>query len=229
MSNDGLQHSEASLVESKVSRNEHLPNGFSPVMAQTTLIQGRGSVVIVSSIHFGYSSNISPTSWRFRSARALGGSRLHPVALCRRLLDRAQVRARHGGDRSGHHPADAGGGRAAHRGGDDRRAGEVRGAVGPGPRRHRPPPARARRGAADVAHDRRGHGPRLRPDLRGGEAPPAQAREVPRPARARVHQPRGVRGMRGLRREVELRGGGPGGDRIRKKARHRPVVVQQGL
>ena len=129
---------------------------------------------------------------------------------------------------AGHHPADAGRGRAPHRGGD-RRAGEVRGAVGPCPWNRGLPPARAGRGAADVARGRRGHRHRLRPDLRGGEAPPAQAREVPRPAPARVHQPRGLRGMRGLRGEVELRRGGAGGDRVRAQARHRPVVVQQGL
>ena len=38
-----------------------------------------------------------------------------------------------------------------------------------------------------------------------------------------------MRGVRGLRREVELRGGGARGDRVRKEARHRPIVVQQGL
>ena len=60
------------------------------------------------------------------------------------------------------------------------------------------------RGAAGVPRDRRRH--RLRPDLRGGEAPPAQAREAPRSASARVHQLRSMRGMRGLRREVEFGG-----------------------
>ena len=53
--------------------------------------------------------------------------------------------------------------------------------------------------------------------------------KYPGPAPARVHQPRGVRRVRRLRREVELRRGGPRRDRVRAQARHRPVVVQQGF
>ena len=40
-------------------------------------------------------------------------------------------------------------------------------------------PARSRCGAARAARDRGRHGPGLRPDLRGREAPPAQARQLP--------------------------------------------------
>ena len=44
-----------------------------------------------------------------------------------------------------------------------------------------PPPRRARRRAARAARDRGLHDPALRPDLRRREAPPPQARQVPRP------------------------------------------------
>ena len=53
----------------------------------------------------------------------------------------------------------------------------------------------------------------LRPDLRGREAPPPQARPVPRSRQARVHQSGRVRGLRRLRRQVELR---------RRRCRSRP-------
>ena len=69
----------------------------------------------------------------------------------------------------------------------------------------------------------------LRPDLRGREAAPAQARPVPRSRQARVHQPGRVRGLRRLRRQVELRRRPPARDRARHQARHRPVGLQQGL
>ena len=69
----------------------------------------------------------------------------------------------------------------------------------------------------------------LRPDLRRREAPPPQARHLPRPRPARLHQPRRLRGLRRLRHPVELRLDRPARDRVRPQARHRPVVVQQGL
>ena len=72
-------------------------------------------------------------------------------------------------------------------------------------RRHRPSPRRARRGAARAARGPGPHRADLRPDLRGREAPPAQARRLPGPRRARVHQRRGLRGLRRLLGEVELR------------------------
>ena len=53
--------------------------------------------------------------------------------------------------------------------------------------------------------------------------------KYPRPAPACLHQPRGVRGVRRLRGEVELRRRRSAGDGARAQARHRPVGVQQGL
>ena len=51
----------------------------------------------------------------------------------------------------------------------------------------------------------------------------------PDPAEARRHQRAGVRGLRRLQREVQLPLGRAGGNRVRPQARHRPVLVQQGL
>ena len=53
--------------------------------------------------------------------------------------------------------------------------------------------------------------------------------KFPDPAEARVHQRAGLRRLRRLRREVELRVGRAGGNRVRPQAHDRPVVVQQGL
>ena len=97
-------------------------------------------------------------------------------------------------------------------------------------RRHpHPPPRRARRRAARAARDSRRHGAALRPDVRGGEAPPPQARQVPGSRQARRHQRARVRRLRRLRRAIELRVGRAGGNRIRPQAHDRPVLVQQGL
>ena len=51
----------------------------------------------------------------------------------------------------------------------------------------------------------------------------------PDPGQARHHQRAGLRGLRRLRREVELRLGAAAGDRVRPQAHHRPVVLQQGF
>ena len=72
-------------------------------------------------------------------------------------------------------------------------------------------------------------GAALRPDLRGGKAPPAQARHVPGSRQARRHQRTRLRRLRRLRRAVELRLDPAGGDRIRPQAPHRPVELQQGF
>ncbi len=81
----------------------------------------------------------------------------------------------------------------------------------------------------ELADDPRLHGADLRPDLCGREAPPPQARHVPRSGQARRHQRAGLRRLRRLRREVELRVGAAAGNRIRPQAHHRPVELQQGL
>ena len=52
---------------------------------------------------------------------------------------------------------------------------------------------------------------------------------VPRPRPPRLHQPRRLRGLRRLRRAVELRLDRAAGDRVRPQAQDRPVALQQGL
>ena len=81
----------------------------------------------------------------------------------------------------------------------------------------------------ELSRNPRLHRSDLRPDLRRREAPPAKARHVPRSRQARHHQRARLRGLRRLRREVELRLGAAAGDRVRPQAHHRPVVLQQGL
>ena len=56
----------------------------------------------------------------------------------------------------------------------------------------------ARRGPARAARVEGRVGADLRPDLRRREAPPPQARHLPRSGQARVHQPGGLRGLRRL-------------------------------
>ena len=69
----------------------------------------------------------------------------------------------------------------------------------------------------------------LRPDLRGRKAPPPQARHLSRSRQAGDHQRTGLRGLRRLRRAVELRLGAAGRDRVRPQAQDRPVELQQGF
>ena len=69
----------------------------------------------------------------------------------------------------------------------------------------------------------------LRPDLRRREAPPPQARHLPRSRQARGDQRSGLRRLRRLRREIELRLGAAADDRMGPQAHHRPVELQQGL
>ena len=96
--------------------------------------------------------------------------------------------------------------------------------------RHRDPrPRRARRRPAQAARHARLHGAALRPDLRGREAAPEEARQVSRSGEARGHQRARLRGLRRLRRQVELRVGRAGRDRVRPQAHDRPELVQQGL
>ena len=104
------------------------------------------------------------------------------------------------------------------------------------PREHRlaagrhDPSSRRADGGADRARRCAGpHGADLRPDLRGREAPPPQARPVPRSRQARRHQRAGLRRLRRLRRAVELRVGAAAGNRMGPQAHHRPVELQQGL
>ena len=93
----------------------------------------------------------------------------------------------------------AGRGRQAPRRGDRRAGRSIRRAYF-AERDPHPSSRRARRGAARAARDRGRDGPDLRPDLRGREAPPAQARHVRRSREARRHQRARVRRLRRLRR-----------------------------
>ena len=87
-------------------------------------------------------------------------------------------------------------------------------------------------GAAQLAAGARGRGGRDRPDprpgVRGGAAPQAQARQGGGAGGAHLDQRARVRGLRRLRREVELPLGPARGDRVRAQDSDPPGVVQQG-
>ena len=96
-------------------------------------------------------------------------------------------------------------------------------------RRHHPSSRRSDRGAERACRHSRRHGTDLRPDLRGRKAPPPQAPHLSRSRQARHHQRAGLRRLRRLRREVELRLGAAARNRMGPQAHHRPVELQQGL
>ena len=110
-----------------------------------------------------------------------------------------------------------------------RRAGEISCGRQLGAGRDRAPSRRTRRRAARTARAAGRVGDHLRPDLRLGKAPPAQARRVSRSGQARRHQRDGVRRLRRLQRQIQLPVGGAAGDRVRPQAHHQPVHLQQGL
>ena len=87
-------------------------------------------------------------------------------------------------------------------------------------------------GTAQLAAGARGRGGRdradPRPGVRRGAAPQAQARQGAGAGGARLDQRARVRGLRRLRREVELPLGAAGGDRVRAQDADPPGVVQQG-
>src|SRR5260221_617166 len=130
--------------------------------------------------------------------------------------------------RADDHAAGRGRRRQARRG-RHRPAREIRGRIGNGARHDGASSRRPRHGAARAARSGRHQRPDLRPDVRRREAPPPQARHVPRPAETRRHQRARLRRLRGLQREVELPVGSSARDRVRPQARHRPELVQQGL
>ena len=110
-----------------------------------------------------------------------------------------------------------------------RRAGEISGRCRLPARRHLPP-SRRHPGAPEGADGRsRRLRPDLRPDLRRREAPPPQARRISRSEPARLHQRAGLRRLRRLRRQVQLRRDPAGRNPVRSQAADRPVGVQQGL
>ena len=173
----------------------------------------------------------SSTPARWRSARRCPPAPTSPTRSC---YNRA-VAMTGGQDAAGATPvpdADAhprGRGRQAHHR-HDRRAREVpaRGPLGPGRRGVASRPAR--RGAARAAR----HPRRDRARSTTSAAPPrsaacASAASCRSPADARVHQRGGLRGLRRLRREVELPQRAAGRDRVRPQDADPPVVLQQGL
>ncbi len=84
-------------------------------------------------------------------------------------------------------------------------------------------------GPAGAGRGRGRHRPDPRPGVRRGAAPQAQARQGRRAEAARVDQRARVRGLRRLRREVELPVRDPGRDRVRAQDADPPGLVQQGL
>jgi indolepyruvate ferredoxin oxidoreductase len=108
-------------------------------------------------------------------------------------------------------------GRRAHRR-RHRRAGQI-------PDRHRmaagshlPSPRRPRRRAARTARGEGRLGADLRPDLRGREAPPPQARHLPDPDKRVIINELVCEGCGDCGVQVELRLGRAGGDRVRPQA-----------
>ena len=74
------------------------------------------------------------------------------------------------------------------------------------------------------------YGPDLRPDLRRGEAPPPQARQVSRSREARLHQRARLRRLRRLRRASRTAcRSSPVETEFGRKRDDRPDLVQQGL
>ena len=167
-----------------------------------------------------------------------GGPRRHGGRRQHHLQDPLQRRGRHDrrpedGDRqsrrAGDHPAARSRGRAARSRSSPTSRTSTRWRTGfaPGVRvHHRDELDAVQRRLREVA-GRLGAG--LRPDLRRREAPPPQARRVPRSGRAGRDQRAGLRGLRRLRRRQQLRRGPAGGDRVRPQAPDRPVRLQQGL
>ena len=88
-----------------------------------------------------------------------------------------------------------------------------------------PPPRRARRGAARAARDAGRHGARstTRPAPPRSAAAASAASFPIRPSASFINE-RGLRGLRRLRREVQLPVGRAAGDRVRPQAQHRPVA-----
>ena len=91
------------------------------------------------------------------------------------------------------------------------------------------PSRRPRCRPARIARDAGRHRDRLRPDLRRRKAPPPQTRPFPGSGQTGLYQRSGLRGLRRLLEDVELRFGGAGRNRIRAQAGDRPIELQQGL
>ena len=92
--------------------------------------------------------------------------------------------------------------------------------------RHRDDLDAVQRELRDIAGPHRSH---LRSDLRRGETPPPQARQISRSAGARLHQRCRMRRLRRLLGQIELYRGAADRDRTRPQAPHRPVELQQGF
>ncbi len=90
-------------------------------------------------------------------------------------------------------------------------------------------PGSARRRAARIARNSRLQRVALRADLRGGEAPPAQARRVGGPDAATLHLRRRVRRLWRLLGAIVVRERRAEGNPTRAQAQDQPEQLQQGL
>ena len=97
------------------------------------------------------------------------------------------------------------------------------------PRGGRVGPHPDRRGPAGPRGHTRRHRARARPGVRHREAPQAQARQDRPAAGPGVHQRAGLRGLRGLRTQVQLPVGAAGADRVRPQDPRAPVLLQRRL
>ncbi|MCY1522472.1 hypothetical protein D9M68_573300 [compost metagenome] len=146
-----------------------------------------------------------------RHSRGRGGGREHHLQdpLQRRGRDDRRPAGRRADHRAAHRAPGGGRRREAHRAGGRRP--DALGRPQPAAARtrrplcaERAPPRRHGRGAARAARLRGRVGADLRPGVRRREAPPPQEGRISARRAARVHQRRGVRRLRRLRRAIEL-------------------------
>jgi len=90
-------------------------------------------------------------------------------------------------------------------------------------------PHQDRRGPAGPRGHTRRHRARARPGVRHREAPQAQAGQARPAAGPGVHQRADLRGLRGLRPQVQLPVGAAGAHRVRPEDARAPVVLQRRL
>ena len=177
-----------------------------------------------------------PRRWHLHALRIPGHPRRPGGGREHHLQDPRQRRRRHDRRTAGRGrahgaadpAADGGRGRAPHPARERRARCAARASRPAGGHRHQPSRPHGRHPARNARETRRvGH--RLRADLRRRETPPPQTRQAGRSGPPRAHQRGSLRGMRRLRRAVELRVHPAAGDPAGPQTHHRPKLVQQGL